>query len=200
MSYTITSSHAFQFMAYMPWPCSYLTTPAFLLALCDLGLRGFISVIMVLSTISHIYITADPPPSFWFDIMSSHLSRWYVFACMNAIYVLNALSCLTRSVSMNISSRWPEFFTICSLGYCSAVIGIFHMCLVLQVITLSIFITLTLYGCLLWSMLLPSTITQCTHGPPSSLCIATIGPMGKEIESLWISLFLKYLSCCNLRA
>ena len=89
--------------------------------------------------------------------------------CLHVIYELNILSCLIRSVFVNMSFGCPVFLTICPLWYCSVITGILLMYLVLHVITLPDFISLPLYNSLLWSALLLLTITPCIHGPISSL-------------------------------
>ena len=178
-------------------PLSSFHHSCFTTFLHDLSLRGFISVIMVLSTISHILINTNP--LFLSDVLSSNLSLFFVFSCVHTIYGLNALLCLIKSVSLNMSSRWPVIFIVCSLLHCSVIIG-FWMCHVLYIISLPIFVTLTYYDCPLWFALLPSTITPCVHGPQSSLCTTTVDPVGKDTETLWVSLFFKYFSSHIFRA
>ena len=90
-------------------------------------------------------------------------------------------------------------FIVCSLRRCSVGIGDFQMCFVLCVISWPVFVALTLYHHPLWSALLSATITLCIHSQPSSLCMAAVDCTGKEIETLWISLPFKYLSCYDLR-
>ena len=75
------------------------------------------------------------------------LLLWFVIISMHIIYRLNILSFLIRSVFVNVSVGWPVLLTICCLRYCSVVINILQMCLVLHFITLLLFITLTLYHC-----------------------------------------------------
>ena len=79
--------------------------------------------------------------------------------------------------------KCPVPFLICSQRYYSAIISVLEICLVLCVINLSIFVTLMMYDCPLWSVLLASAITPCIHGPPSSLCMTTEDPIGRESES-----------------
>ena len=121
VSYTISWSLAFQ--VYVPWPCHYLTTSASLLALCDLSLRGFMYVIMVLSATSHFCITTS-------------LSCLPAYHCgVYATYGLNILLVLIGFLSVNMSLEYPVLFTVCCLRYCSVIIGIFCMCLMLHIIS-----------------------------------------------------------------
>ena len=118
----------------------------------------------------------------WSGILSSCLSLWFRFVCVHVIYGLDILSCLIRYVFVNMSFICPIPLTICCLRYCSVIIDIFWMCLVLHVITLPVFATPTLYDHPLWSVLLLLTINPCVCGPPSSLYMTAVDPIGKILN------------------
>ena len=133
------------------------------------------------------------------SILFSLLWLWFLFICVSDIWGLNILFCLISFAFVNMSLSCQMLLSLHSLWYCSVIIGIFLMCLVLHVITLPVFITLTLYDFLLCSVLLIFTVNLCIHDPPLSLYMSTVDAKVKETRSLWVSLFFKYLYCHNLR-
>ena len=145
-------------MAYLPWPSPYLMPPDVLTDFHDLILGFSNSHVTVLSTIQQVCPCINP-----LDLLgrglASHLSLWYTFPCVSAAYGLNTLLCSIGLKSVNISSKHPGYFIICSQRYCSVVIGVLQVCLMLCVINLSVFVTLPVYDYPLWSVLLPSTMT-----------------------------------------
>ena len=140
---------------------AYFNTPVFLLALIP---RGFISAIIVLSTISHMLITTDPPV-----LLVCHLVLLLIIG-------LNALSCLIRSVSVNISSSCQALSTICCLKYCSVIVGIFWMCISLHIISLPVIATYTfmITHCGLCSSLQQSPHTSTVHHHPFVQLLQTL--------------------------
>ena len=133
------------------YPDLILILPLLLLCLqcMTLSTGGLISTIIVLSIISHIFVTTDPHVLLVWHAVFLLLTMEYVHLCAYHI--------------------WFE----CSFS------------LVLPVISLQVFITFTLYDCPLWSELILLTITPCVDSPWSSLCMATVGLIGKEIESIY---------------
>ena len=148
---------------------------------------------MILPVISHIWTSTDS-----LDLLVWHCSPAYHYGMCS--FVLCWTPCY---------AKWSLCLWICPLGVmCLSQYALRGTVLpllvsagcVLCVIALPIFITHTMYAHPLWLALLPSTITPCIHGPPSSLCTAIVDLEGNEIESLCVSLPLEYWSCHNLTA
>ena len=95
---------------------------------------------------SVIFVPALNPLICWSGVSSSCLPLWYMFIYLPAVYGLNTLLCSTEFLSVNMSSKFSVPFTFCCLRYCSTILNAFQMCLVLHVISLPIFITLTMFG------------------------------------------------------
>ena len=145
--------------------------------------------------LSNISVLASVPWICQAGDLSSCLSLWYIF-CVSAAYGLNILLCSSEVAYVNISSKHPVPFTICSQWFYFNIIRVLHMFLMLHVINLPIFFTLTMYDYPLWSVLLASTVSPYIHGPPCFHCMTTVYPIGKEIESLWVSLPPLFIFTC----
>ena len=131
----------------------------FLLALCDLILRDFITAIIVLSTISHILITTNPHVLLvWHPVFLIFTVVWFICTC--AIHRFNVLFCLIWSVSVNMSFRCSVLVTVCSLRYCSVVIGIFQMCLCCMLLACQ---SLSTSLCIIAHYSLCCTLQQSSH-------------------------------------
>ena len=129
-----------------------------------------------------------------FDVLiyTSQLTLCIICICNSIVHNFNNLSCSTAMASMNISSSHLGPFFICPQRYCSMVIRVLHMCPVFYIFNIPVFVTLTVTIVNLFnnSMNICSTIFM-LH----SYC----WPMGKESQSLQVSLSFTYLSWCALR-
>ena len=104
-----------------------------------------------------------------------------------------------QNVNVNMSSRCPVLFTICSLKCCSIVIHVFWMCHVVCILILPIFVTITLYDHPLWSALFPFTLIPCIHGS-TTICMANFRSYGKR-NLITVSIFpFKYLSSSQFKS
>ena len=97
------------------------------------------------SSLPSIIFVPVMAPSSWSGVLSSCHPLWYVLTCVSATYGLSTLLCSSEFVSVNMSFRHQVPITMCSLKYYFAIICVLQMCLVLHVIRLPIYFTLTMY-------------------------------------------------------
>ena len=112
----------------------------FLTAFQDLILRVFITHIMALPSISNVCASTNSLDLLVFCYVLLPTTVVCVHWCTCCIWVQTLLY-LNECVSVNMPSRCPVPFIICSLRCCSAIIGVFWVCLVLCVINLPILST-----------------------------------------------------------
>ena len=126
-----------------------------------------ITYIMILLT-SHICTRTDPFDLLILDFVLLNIPMVCVYLC-SFVWRLSTPLCSTEFVSVNISSRHPVPFPVCSLRFSLAVIGVFLMCLVFHVISLLVFVTLTMYDCSLWFA--PLSLYNHSINPLSSILL-----------------------------
>ena len=115
---------AFQAYGFFVLTSSLFHHAVFLLGLHDHSLKGFLSVIMALSTISHILMTSVHHVLLVWHLIFSPILM--VFVHIHSFHVW--VECL-------IMPRFPVLLTLCLLRYHSAVICVFKMSLVWHVIS-----------------------------------------------------------------
>ena len=74
------------------------------------------------------------------------------------------------------------------------------VCAVYRLYEMSWFVESVLQDCPWWSLLLPSMVTPCIHRDPVFPLDSYCRSCGKNVESLWVSLFLIYVSCLDFQA